>query len=67
MVTFTIRHAGAAEDAIPVAWEDLDLDGTYETAGNVAPTEPFGLGRRSRLRSRTGGRRQSLERSSAAV
>ncbi len=44
VVTFTIRHAGTAEDTIPVAWEDLDLDGTYETAGNVAPTEPFGLG-----------------------
>jgi hypothetical protein len=43
-VTFTIRHTGAAEDTIPVAWEDLDLDGTYETTGNVAPTEPFGLG-----------------------
>jgi hypothetical protein len=43
-VTFTIRHAGTGEDTIPVAWEDLDLDGTYETAGNVAPTEPFGLG-----------------------
>ncbi len=44
MVTFTIRHTGAAEDIIPVAWDDLDLDGTYETTGNVAPTEPFGLG-----------------------
>jgi hypothetical protein len=43
-VTFTIRHAGTGEDTIPVVWEDLDLDGTYETAGNVAPTEPFGLG-----------------------
>jgi hypothetical protein len=43
-VTFTIRHAGTGEDTIPVAWADLDLDGTYETAGNVAPTEPFGLG-----------------------
>ena len=44
VVTFTIRHAGTGEDTIPLAWEDLDLDGTYETAGNVAPTEPFGLG-----------------------
>jgi hypothetical protein len=44
MVTFTIRHGGTGEDTIPVAWADLDLDGTYETAGNVAPTEPFGLG-----------------------
>lgn len=44
MVTFTIRHAGAAEDTIPVAWEDLDLDNSYGTTGNVAPTEPFGLG-----------------------
>jgi hypothetical protein len=45
-VTFTIRHNVllAAEDTIPVAWEDLDLDGNYETSGNVAPTEPFGLG-----------------------
>lgn len=43
-VTFTIRHAGTAEDTIPVVWEDLDLDGTYESVGNVAPTEPFGLG-----------------------
>lgn len=43
-VTFTIRHAGTGEDTIPVVWEDLDLDGTYETSGNVAPTEPFGLG-----------------------
>lgn len=43
-VTFTIRHVGTGEDVIPVAWEDLDLDGTYETTGNVAPTEPFGLG-----------------------
>jgi hypothetical protein len=44
VVTFNITHAGAGEDTIPVAWADLDLDGTYETAGNVAPTEPFGLG-----------------------
>jgi hypothetical protein len=46
VVTFTIRHniALAGEDTIPVAWADLDGDGTYETAGNVAPTEPFGLG-----------------------
>ena len=43
-VTFTIRHTGAAEDVVPLAWIDLDLDGTYETSGNVAPTEPFGLG-----------------------
>jgi hypothetical protein len=44
VVTFTIRHAGTAEDTIPVAWEDLDNDSTYESAGNFAPTEPFGLG-----------------------
>jgi hypothetical protein len=44
VVTFTIRHGGTGEDTIPVAWADLDQDGTYETAGNVAPTEPFGLG-----------------------
>ncbi|MGH8924043.1 MAG: S-layer homology domain-containing protein [Acidimicrobiia bacterium] len=45
MVTFTIRHnGGAGEDTIPVVWEDLDIDGTYESVGNVAPTEPFGLG-----------------------
>jgi hypothetical protein len=46
VVTFTIRHniALAGEDTIPVAWADLDGDGTYETTGNIAPTEPFGLG-----------------------
>jgi len=45
IVTFTIRHVGAVgEDTIPVVWLDLDNDGTYETTGNVAPTEPFGLG-----------------------
>jgi hypothetical protein len=45
IVTFTIRHAGATgEDTIPVAWIDSDNDGTYETTGNIAPTEPFGLG-----------------------
>jgi hypothetical protein len=44
VVTFTIRHSGTAEDTIPVAWADIDGDGTYETVGNVAPTEPFGLG-----------------------
>jgi hypothetical protein len=43
-VTFNVRHAGTGEDTIPVAWADLDQDGTYETVGNVAPTEPFGLG-----------------------
>jgi hypothetical protein len=43
MVTFTIRHAGTAEDTIPVAWEDLNLDSSYGV-GNVAPSEPFGLG-----------------------
>ena len=44
IVTFTIRHSGAGEDVIPVAWADLDADGTSESTGNVAPTEPFGLG-----------------------
>ena len=45
IVTFTIRNFGATgEDTIPVAWIDSDNDGTYETAGNVSPTEPFGLG-----------------------
>jgi hypothetical protein len=44
VVTFTIRHAGADESVIPLAWEDLDGDLGYETAGNVAPTEPYGVG-----------------------
>jgi hypothetical protein len=44
VVTFTIRHGGTGEDTIPVAWVDLNLDGDYETTGNIAPTEPFGLG-----------------------
>jgi hypothetical protein len=44
VVTFTILHAGTAEDTIPLAWIDTDGDGTYETAGNVAPTEPYDLG-----------------------
>jgi hypothetical protein len=44
VVTFTITHAGTAEDTIPVAWEDINGDGDYETSGNLAPTEPFGLG-----------------------
>jgi hypothetical protein len=43
VVTFTIRHSGTAEDTIPVAWEDLNLDSSYGV-GNVAPSEPFGLG-----------------------
>jgi hypothetical protein len=44
VVTFTIRHGGTAEDTIPLAWEDLNLDGDYESTGNIAPNEPFGLG-----------------------
>jgi len=44
VVTFTVQSAGGAEKVIPVAWEDLDGDLTYESAGNVAPTEPFALG-----------------------
>jgi hypothetical protein len=45
-ITFTIRNVAAlgAEDVIPVVWQDTDLDGTYESTGNVAPNEPFGLG-----------------------
>jgi hypothetical protein len=44
-VTFTIRHAGAVgEDTIPVAWIDSDNNLNYNSAGNVAPNEPFGLG-----------------------
>ena len=43
-VSFVIRHAGAASDAVPVAWIDLDGDGGYESTGNNAPTEPYGLG-----------------------
>ena len=34
----------AAETVVPVAWEDLDGDGTPEITGNAAPTEPFGVG-----------------------
>jgi hypothetical protein len=46
LVTFTIRHGAAlaAEDTIPVAWQDTNLNGNYDTVGNVAPNEPFGLG-----------------------
>ena len=43
-VTFIVRHAGAAEDIVPVAWIDLDSDSGYETTTNAPPTEPFGLG-----------------------
>ena len=43
-VSFVIRHTGAASDAVPVAWIDLDGDGGYESTGNNAPTEPYGLG-----------------------
>jgi hypothetical protein len=45
-VTFTIRHNVllAGEDTIPVAWIDSNSNGNYDSAGNVAPTEPFGLG-----------------------
>ena len=43
-VTFVVRHAGAASDVVPVAWIDLDGDSGYESTGNKAPTEPFGLG-----------------------
>ncbi len=44
IVSFTVRHAGAAERVVPVAWEDLDGDGLAEISGNAAPTEPFGVG-----------------------
>jgi hypothetical protein len=45
VVTFTVRHDGGAnESIIPLAWEDLDGDLSYESAGNVAPTEPYGVG-----------------------
>ena len=44
VVSFTVRHAGAAERVVPVAWEDLDGDGLPEIVGNAAPTEPFGVG-----------------------
>jgi hypothetical protein len=45
MVTFVVRQTSAtATDVVPVAWIDLDGDSTYETTGNVAPTEPYGLG-----------------------
>jgi hypothetical protein len=45
VVTFTVRHDGGAnETIIPLAWEDLDGDFTYESTGNVAPTEPYGIG-----------------------
>jgi hypothetical protein len=43
-VTFIVRHAGAAENMVPVAWIDLDGDSGYETTTNAPPTEPFGLG-----------------------
>ena len=43
-VNFVIRHTGTAENVVPVAWIDLDGDSGYETTGNIAPTEPFGLG-----------------------
>ena len=43
-VDFVVRHSGAAETVLPVAWEDLDNDLSYESVGNVAPGEPFGLG-----------------------
>lgn len=43
-VSFVVRHAGAAGDVVPVVWIDPDGDTTYETTGNVAPTEPYGLG-----------------------
>jgi len=44
IVTFTINVAGGPEQVVPVAWIDVDGDGTYETVGNTPPTEPFGLG-----------------------
>ena len=44
MVTFTVRNDGDAEDVIPVAWQDLNLDNDYDNVGTGAPTEPFGLG-----------------------
>jgi hypothetical protein len=44
IVTFLVRHVGGTETVVPVAWEDLDADGTPEITGNTAPTEPFGLG-----------------------
>jgi hypothetical protein len=45
-VTFTVRDtsAGAGSDFVPVAWMDLNFDGDYESTGNVAPGEPYGLG-----------------------
>jgi hypothetical protein len=44
IVTFVVRHVGGTETVVPIAWEDLDGDGTPEITGNAAPTEPFGVG-----------------------
>ncbi len=47
IVSFVVRDGAVATatDVIPVAWQDLDGDSTYENAGDdKAPTEPFGLG-----------------------
>ena len=55
VVTFVVRHVGATETVVPIAWEDLDGDLTPEITGNAAPTEPFGCRRTGHLQ-RTGPR-----------
>jgi hypothetical protein len=44
VVNFVVRHVGAGQTIVPIAWEDLDGDGLPEITGNAAPTEPHGLG-----------------------
>ena len=44
IISFTVRHVGAGQAIVPIAWEDLDGDLSPEITGNTAPTEPHGLG-----------------------
>jgi hypothetical protein len=44
VITFVVRHVGATQTVVPIAWEDLDNDNLPEISGNTAPTEPYGLG-----------------------